>query len=277
MVASPGITAPGPPSEMIVDTPLPPPPPSPRAVADVGVDVPPPPPYTTDRFRDIPSSFQTPESDIHSVNHLHIHNHLGNVIGTYCIDPAMPMPYKSKGKAKWQASPKTPNASFRTRHRASISINLATRGNTTENNKTYVQATTRKGDININLYSLQKGKHINLDVSSRKGRVLVLIPRNFYGAIQLKSRKSAHKVLPALSSASRVLIAKDREMLILVGDPSASSASPGTADDLTTDFCQLGSRKGKVIVGFSGEDKYVPEIGRWQKLGEYLRGGNKSA
>ena len=45
------------------------------------VDVPPPPPYTTDTFHDIPSVFQTPGSDIHSVNHLHIHNRRENVIG----------------------------------------------------------------------------------------------------------------------------------------------------------------------------------------------------
>jgi len=259
---------------MIVEKTLPPPPTPPREVtAAQVVDIPPPPPYTTDTFHDIPSVFQTPGSDIHSVNHLHIHNRRENVIGTYCIDPTMPMPYKYKGKAKWQASPKTPNATFRTRHSTSISINLATRGATTENNKSYVQATARKGDININLYSLQQGKHINLDVSSRKGRILVLIPRSFCGAIQLKSRKGAHQVLPALLSASRVLTAKDREMLILIGDPSSSSATPGNADDLATDFCQLGSRKGKVIVGFTGEDKYVPEMSRWQKLGEYLRGG----
>jgi hypothetical protein len=80
----------------------------------------------------------------------------------------MPMPEKSKGKSKWKASFKTPNASFRTRHR-SISINLATTGSTTINNKAYVQVSAHKGDININMYSLQKGKHINLDAYSRHG------------------------------------------------------------------------------------------------------------
>jgi len=259
---------------MIVEKTLPSPPPPPPRLVSVRVDVPPP-PYTANTFRDVPPSFSTPDSDIHSVNHLHIHNRHEDVIGTYCIDATMPVPHMFKGKSKWQASSKTPNASFRTRHRASISINLATKGRTIENNRAYVQVTTRNGDININLYSLQQGKHINLDVSSRHGRVLVLIPRSFCGAIQLKSRKGAYKVLPALSSASRVLTAKDREVLILVGDPSSVSASTGISDDSATDFCQLASRSGKVIVGFTGEDKYVPsESGMWQKLGEFFRGGS---
>jgi len=230
----------------------------------------PPPPYTPDSFRDVPASFSTPEPNI-SVNHLHIHSRHQDIIGTYCIDPNMPMPEKFKGKSKWKASSKSPNASFRTRHRCSISINLATRGPTALNNKAYVQVGTRKGDININMYSLQKGKHINLDVHSRHGCVLVLIPRNFCGAIQLKSRKGAYKVLPTLSSVSRVMAATDRDALILVGDPSSASTSSGTTDDMATDFCQLKSSRGKVVIGFSGEDKYVPEPGLWQKLGEYFR------
>ena len=65
----------------------------------------------------------------------------------------------------------------------------------------------------------------------------------------------------------------DRDTLILVGDPSSAS-SPETADDLSTDFCQLKSRSGKVTVGFSGEDKYVPnETSVWQKVGEFFGRG----
>ena len=76
--------------------------------------------------------------------------------------------------------------------------------------------------------------------------------------------------MPVLSSASRLLKAKDREALILIGGDSLSAS----ANDLGTDFCQLESRRGKVIVGFSGEDKYIPpEVGIWQKLGEFMRGG----
>jgi hypothetical protein len=69
-----------------------------------------------------------------------------------------------------------------------------------------------------------------------------------------------------------VLTAKDREALILVGDPNSVPSSSGITDDSTTDFCQLGSASGKVIIGFTGEDKYVPtETGLWEKLGEFLQ------
>jgi hypothetical protein len=206
------------------------------------------------------------------------------------------MPNKFKGKSKWQASSKTPNASFRTRRRGTVGINLATRGTTPENNKAYARVSTRKGDINVNLYSLQAGKRINLDASSKRGEcviifklicsvlvritniwltghILIFIPRNFCGAIQLKSRKNGYQILPALACASRTLRTKNHEALILVGDPTSSSTSPDTADDLAADFCQLESRGGKVTVGFTGEDKYVPtEIGMWQKVEEFFKG-----
>ncbi|KIM90508.1 hypothetical protein PILCRDRAFT_812256 [Piloderma croceum F 1598] len=264
---------------MIIEKALPPPPPLPLLPVAVqtnrAAEVGPPPSYNIATFRDFPShpppSTPDSESDIHSVNHLHIHNRRKDVIGTYCIDPTMPMPHKFKGKSKWKASSKTPNASFRTLNRGTIAINLATKGTTTVNSKAYVRASAHKGDISINIYSLQRGKHIHLDASSRKGHVLILIPRSFCGAIQLNSRKDGCKILPALSSVSRVLKTTDRDTLILVGDPSSVSASPDTADDLSTDFCQLRSRSGKVTVGFSGEDKYVPtETSVWQKVGEFF-------
>lgn len=62
-----------------------------------------------------------------------------------------------------------PNASFRSRHGA-ISINLATSGTTANRTKAYIQASTRRGDIDINVYSLQKEKHIALEVHSRHGK-----------------------------------------------------------------------------------------------------------
>jgi len=254
-------------------------PPPPQVQTDRAGDLPPP-PYIASQNQTIPSSSASPfhahnrdlqEVNILSVNQIHINNRHEDVVGTYCIDASIPM---NKSPKLWKgpkgSSVREPNASFRSR-KGAISINLATTGSTAENTKAHIQSTTRKGDININLYSLHKGKHIALDVHSRKGNVLVHIPRNFCGAIQLRSRKRGCIVLPALASHSRILTVKDNEMLLLIGDPSAASnATSGTVDDVSTDFCQLASRSGKVTVGFTGENDYVPEISIWKKLGDYL-------
>ena len=92
-----------------------------------------------------------------------------------------------------------------------------------------------------------------------QGHVLVFIPRNFCGCIQIRSRKKGYQVLPALSAFSRALTSTDKETLVLIGDPSSNQ------DD--SDYLQMESRHGKVIVGFSGEDQYKPnEATFWQKF-----------
>ena len=81
------------------------------------------------------------------------------------------MTHKSKVKA-WKGfggKAVTPNASLRS-HNGDVAVNLLTRGTTPELTKAYVQAYSKKGDVRINLYSLQQGKHINLDASSNRGK-----------------------------------------------------------------------------------------------------------
>lgn len=80
------------------------------------------------------------------------------------------MPHKSTIRPWSKCGEKrvTPNASFRARS-GDISINLATQGNVAETTKAYVQAYSGKGDINVNLYSLQEGKHVNLHLYSHSG------------------------------------------------------------------------------------------------------------
>jgi len=264
---------------------LTPPPVHPQIQADRANDLPP--PYIA-ATRNTPSSSRVattfhnrredvPDPNILSVNHIHINNRHEDVVGTYCIDPSIPSKRKGKGKS-WMglkgSAAMEPNASFRSRHGA-ISINLATSGTTADRTKAYIQVATRKGDIDINLYSLRKEKHIALDVQTRNGNIFVHVPRDFCGAIQLRSRKKGCKVLPELAGTSRILTIKDNEVLVLIGEPSSvSNATQGTADDVSTDFCQLASRSGRVTVGFIGEINNVPEVNLWKKLGEALWGGS---
>lgn len=90
--------------------------------------------------------------------------------GTFAIDPLLPLPAKYKPK-KSSKKKKAPDASFKTKHGA-ISINLATKGDLAYQSKAFVEIASRKGDINVDLFSIQTRRNIHLDVYSRKGEYL---------------------------------------------------------------------------------------------------------
>ena len=104
------------------------------------------------------------------------------------------------------------------------------------------------------------------------GNVLLFIPRNFSGVIRLHGKRDKIKILPAVEAVVKFLHSKNRETLLLIGDPGAMSGSTsGQADDVSTDFCQITSKDGNVVLGFTGEDKWEPEVGDfWKKIGNYV-------
>ncbi|KZP25575.1 hypothetical protein FIBSPDRAFT_783140 [Athelia psychrophila] len=198
--------------------------------------------------------------EVDTVNQLHIRRRRGDVTGTYAVDPLLYVPGKQNRKGGCCSSKQAADASFRSKHGA-VSLNLATKGNPNEPSKAFVEVITRRGSINVDLFSLQPGKNIHLDAYSRRGHILVLIPRNFRGAIHIRGRKNGHQILPALSMASRVLKSTHQENLILVGEPSPSTSGDGT------DFLELRSRHGKITVGYTGDDAYQPDdTSFWQKF-----------
>ncbi|KAF7982591.1 hypothetical protein HWV62_27607 [Athelia sp. TMB] len=231
--------------------------------APVPTSIPAPPAYDKDAHPVLiaPPLLPPPGMAIPSVNQLHVRKRKGDVTGTYAIDPLLSTPEKQKSKCGGCCSSrKTANASFRSKHGA-VALNLATAGASGEHTKAFVEVVTRKGPINIDVFSLQQGKNIHLEAYSRRGDILVLIPRTFCGAIHVRGRKNSHQILPALSSASRLLKSTHKENLLLVGEPSATANGEGT------DFLQLRSCRGKIIVGYSGEDQYQPnEVSFWQKF-----------
>ncbi|KZP25571.1 hypothetical protein FIBSPDRAFT_855759 [Athelia psychrophila] len=225
----------------------------------------PPPPRPSPTARTSAPVFQSPphlrspsaQTPVNAVNQLHINNNKEDVFGTFAIDPLLPIPPKHKPK-KGSKGKKAPDATFKTKNGA-VSLNLSTQGSTAQRTKAFVEVATRKGDINIDLFQIQSQKNISLDVYSRKGNILVLIPRSFRGCIQIRSRKKGYQVLPALSGSSRALNSTAKEILVLVGEPSSNE------DD--TDYLQLESNHGKVIVGISNEDEYQPNTATfWQKF-----------
>ena len=135
-----------------------------------------------------PPLLPPPGMQIPSVNQLHVRKRNGDVTGaylshssnpefsltnhhtgTYAIDPLLSVPGKQKSKCGGCCSSrKAANASFRSKHGA-VALNLATAGASEEHTKAFVEVVTRKGPINIDVFSLQQGKNIHLEAYSRRG------------------------------------------------------------------------------------------------------------
>ena len=65
------------------------------------------------------------------------------------------------------------------------------------------------------------------------------------------------EMLPALAASSRVINANKKETIILVGD----GPIPAAGSDVATDTARIYSRRGRVRLGYSGEDFVVEPPG----------------
>ncbi|EPQ56575.1 hypothetical protein GLOTRDRAFT_110849 [Gloeophyllum trabeum ATCC 11539] len=215
--------------------------------------------------------------DVAPTNNLVIHTRRSPITGKFRINPEDTIPYapdylRRVNKRRCYKSRPTLNASFYTKH-APISLDLGIVSRSHENMTSFVEVNSRSGNITINL-SLEAPKHINLDVWTRRGNVVVFLPKNYFGAVKVYSKHGQILFLPALSRVMRLAKMNERDAMIFVGQAGASD--PHQIEDNSTkhaDFCQLASRHGDVVVGLRGEDTYKREDnGFWKKLGTYLRG-----
>ncbi|KAF8892144.1 hypothetical protein BD779DRAFT_93666 [Infundibulicybe gibba] len=192
-----------------------------------------------------------------SVSQIHIRNRKEDIAGTFYVDPQIPslnIPKKLKSRKG-----SVPHASFRTRE-GSIALNLATTG---KKGKAIVHVSSRTGNIHLNvLSSSAAGPCIDLDIYSRRGNIVLFIPKTFVGVVQLHTKKGHLEFLPAFASITKTLKSTETESLVLMGQNSSDTA----------DFCQLTSVLGKVTIGIAGEDQLsVPQPGFWKKFKEFFQ------
>ena len=107
-------------------------------------------------------------------------------VGTFYVDPHIPLLDKSRRKCKRKSQQQLPHASFRTRT-GDISIDLGTTGDAHDTKKAIIDVATLKGDIKINLVCTRSSsamssmlnntklptlpiRPLGLDVTSRKGK-----------------------------------------------------------------------------------------------------------
>ncbi|KAJ7890493.1 hypothetical protein B0H14DRAFT_2689505 [Mycena olivaceomarginata] len=182
-----------------------------------------------------------------SFNRVCLQTRFADITGTYYINPQNLMS-EIKGRRKKRKLKSIPDAVFRSR-RGNLSLDLATTGYANEVAKACIQASTKSGDISLNLISGASTKpRFDVEVNTRSGTIILFVPPTFCGAIQLHTRT-------------------DTEYLVLVG-----KQQPVGLQQAPADFCRLRTRTGNIIVGERGKDTYVKSTSVWEKLAGLFRG-----
>jgi hypothetical protein len=189
-----------------------------------------------------------------------------------------------KGRRKKRKLKSIPDAVFRSR-RGNLSLDLATTGYVNEVAKACIQASTKSGDISLNLISGASTKpRFDVEVNTRSGTceslalcfislmistgtIILFVPPTFCGAIQLHTRTGDLNFLPGIASGIQVVKSSDTEYLVLVG-----KQQPVGLQQAPADFCRLRTRTGNIIVGERGKDTYVKSTSVWEKLAGLFRG-----
>ncbi|KDQ61396.1 hypothetical protein JAAARDRAFT_30825 [Jaapia argillacea MUCL 33604] len=212
-------------------------------------------------------------ADVAASNFICVHTRHSPIYGTYKINPELPehtipnqprlSPKELRRRAKSREAPL--NASFECRH-GNIDLKLSTDGTSANKCLSYVEVSARHGDVNVDVHAIRPGKNINLVCYSRKGTIVLFVPRNFFGAIQLYTKKGRIHFLPTLSTMMRVAKQYDREALILLGDgDNVPTTPPNPAAGHFADFVNMTSRRGDLVVGISGEDIWEKDPGFWKR------------
>ncbi|KAI0029948.1 hypothetical protein K488DRAFT_72587 [Vararia minispora EC-137] len=213
-----------------------------------------------------------------TVNGLHLLQE-EDIAGAWRLDTDLPPVAKPPKKSRRprrarQVMEANPNLSLETTKKAgNIAAQLAFVGRPEYGSrKAFVRVTTRAGKVNIDVKEQVPGRHFDLDVYSKSGDSIILIPRSFQGIIELYSGKGKVIVRPTLASAARTLKSSKEEMLLLVGGASAEQSEH-------MDYVRFSSEGGaSVAVGFTAEDDVtVSEHGFWKKFGLMLRGKSTRA
>ncbi|KAI0923492.1 hypothetical protein AcW1_006437 [Taiwanofungus camphoratus] len=252
------------------------------------------------------------------VNHVLLRSEHNSISGTYLIDPCLPfspvaagMSGKSEcrdrslerrhvrntqrafgsvpgidGSTGWcRGRKEIPelHGAFRTRN-AAISLDVGIAEPETEQAAQVggkvtgrIMASSLHGRVSVNLFVVHPGRCVDLDISTRHGNITVLLPPTFHGVIAISTRQgqSGMTFLPAFAGRAQVVRGSDRETLIFL---SPSAVGSGSNDGQGQDYCVVGTRHGKIMIGLSGVDQVPASIeggGLFKKLGDLVQLGAK--
>jgi len=121
---------------------------------------------------------------------------------------------------------------------------------------------SRHGSITANLTTIHNGRCVDLDVSTRTGRITVFLPVTFSGMIAFHTRNGPKGInfMPAFAERMRIVRGSDREMLVVLSSVDTAAPSGSTLDANGTsregdDYCAISTRHGKITIGLCGQDE----------------------
>ncbi|KDQ13054.1 hypothetical protein BOTBODRAFT_33929 [Botryobasidium botryosum FD-172 SS1] len=216
-----------------------------------------------------------PQAVGNSTNNLCITTRKEPISGAFRIDPMICSPEilskgrkkgrKKRHQRKWADDEKL-NALFESKTGSiALGLGIVGTGGQGRGATAKIDARTRKGNVDIDLSELHSGRHVSLDVMTRKGDIRLFVPPNFRGIVNLYSKKGDLKILPGLARTMRVLSAKPEEMLIMIGTVEGLPSS-ANANTWEGDFAQLVTRDGHVTVGVYGDDKVPATMPWWKRV-----------
>jgi len=205
----------------------------------------------------------TPPSGV-STNGLNVFTLIKSIRGSWLLDPlaprsARPSVLRSIVQYRIGGSPHgfrnmtlgRPTAKLDSR-RGNISATLRVVGGADTTATATIRATTRSGNIVLELVSKSPSRIVHFDAYSQSGNISLLIPRSFSGVVELRARNGGMELLPALASFANVTRASDGETVVLIGNNAIHRVGTRRSGD----HARLCSHSGRVRLGFSGEDAF---------------------
>jgi len=204
-----------------------------------------------------------------SFSRVSLQTRFADITGTYYIEPKNVTELVSRRKKRKNKIKHIPDAVFRTK-RGNITLDLATTGHANEVAKASVVASTKSGNISLNLISGAESRpRFDLEANTRSGNIVLFVPNTFAGAIQLHTKRGNIDFLAGIASGMQVVKSTDTEYLVLVGNQGRQQP---LGSSQPADFCRLRTRTGNIIVGERGKDRYVKDTSLWEKLTGFFRG-----
>ncbi|KAI0923506.1 hypothetical protein AcW1_006444 [Taiwanofungus camphoratus] len=135
-------------------------------------------------------------------------------------------------------------------------------------------ASSRHGNVSINLFEIGADRCVDVDVSTRRGNIIVLPA--FDGTVAFRTRRgrSGFKLLPAFAQRARITRISGRKTLIALSSSNLDRHDFSTSpQDKGDDYCVVSTRRGHITIGLSGVDQ-VPssqEPSLLKMLGDFAR------